>query len=325
MTRKLFHTASIIIVCFLMTFCYKKSIPHNTSANNQRILGYLSGSRNWQKAFSSVDLTNLTDLNLAFFNPDSNGILPPNADLPKLIATAHQKNIRVYMSIGGGNGPAYLKDLIAGSKRTQLINTIVSFALANHFDGVDVDLENDLITDQYAGFVAELSAALKTKHLLMTAALASWNADLIKDETLRLYDFINIMSYDKTGPWNLNKPGPHSPLSMAQDDFAYFNTKRSIPASRLLIGLPFYGYGFGGKAPESLAYKEIIARYPGAENKDEIELADGGHLYYNGIPTIRQKCAFAKANKAAGVMIWELQQDSQDENSLLKTIAKALN
>lgn len=313
------------MVLFMFSACGRPVAIQSAPGHQQKILGYLHGRGNWHYAIATVDLTNLTDLNLAFFNPDSNGILMPNADLPKLIATAHQKNIRVYMSIGGGNGPAYLKDLIAGSKRTPLISTIVNFAISNHFDGVDVDLENDLITDQYAGFVAELSAALKTKHLLMTAALASWNGDLIKDETLRLYDFINIMSYDKTGPWNLNKPGPHSPLSMAQDDFAYFNTKRSIPASRLLIGLPFYGYGFGGKAPESLPYKEIIARYPGAENKDEIELADGGHLYYNSIPTIRQKCDFAKANKAAGVMIWELQQDSQDENSLLKTIAKALN
>ena len=58
---------------------------------------------------------------------------------------------------------------------------------------------------------------------------------------------------------------------------------------------------------------------------DEIELPEGGYIYYNGISTIRQKCAFAKSKLAAGVMIWELQQDSHDEKSLTKAIAKELN
>ncbi len=33
---------------------------------------------------------------------------------------------------------------------------------------------------------------------------------------------------------------------MAVSDFNYFNQARGVAAEKLLIGLPFYGYGFGG-------------------------------------------------------------------------------
>jgi GH18 family chitinase len=142
----------------------------------------------------------------------------------------------------------------------------------------------------------------------------------VADSTLNQYDFINIMSYDKTGPWDITRPGQHSPLSMVKDDFNYFHNKRNIAAAKLLIGLPFYGYGFGGNAPSGMAYKQIIASYPGAENNDEVAADGGGTVYYNGIPTIKQKVAFAKSNKAAGVMIWQLLGDSTGSLSLLKAI-----
>ena len=90
-----------------------------------------------------------------------------------------------------------------------------------------------------------------------------------------------------------------------------------------MIGLPFYGYGFGAGVPQSMSYKNIVTAYPGAENTDTIHVADGGTLYYNGMSTIRQKVNFAIDNKAAGVMIWQLLGDSRDSRSLLKVIHDA--
>ena len=315
-----------ILSTLLLPGCHPKTSPVTSGDNAHfRILGYLNGSRNWELAFQSVDLGRITDLNLAFFNPDSNGLIPEDPQLAHLIRAAKAQKVRVWMSIGGGSPPEHLADLMVGSQGKTLIRHIAEYAAKNGFDGVDVDLENDLINENYAPFVAELSATLRKNGLQMTAALASWNAHKIADSTIRLYDFINIMSYDKTGPWNPGRPGQHSPFIMAENDFRYFNEERKIPAGKLLIGLPFYGYGFGGSAPQSLPYREIISRYPGAEKTDSITLEDGGKIYYNGIPTIMKKSGFARQVKAAGVMIWELRQDSRDSNSLLKTTHQALH
>lgn len=46
-------------------------------------------------------------------------------------------------------------------------------------------------------------------------------------------------------------------------------------------------------------------------------------VYYNGVSTITEKTLYAKEN-LGGIMIWELTQDSMDnDKSLLQAIGKA--
>jgi chitinase len=311
----------ILMLSAVIIRCNNKAVVSQPPTNSKiRVLGYLPGRNDWISGFDNIDLSKITDLNLAFINPDASGNFPPNEAYRQVIEKAHGHNVKVFLSLGGGSPPDHLAGLLENDKRSVLIAGLVAVAETYNFDGIDVDLENALINTNYAPFVSELSAALKPKKKLMTAALASWNGDLISNATLQLYDFINIMSYDKTGPWNLNRPGPHSPFTMAQDDFTYFNTTRGVAAEKLFIGLPFYGYGFGNGAPESLTYKDIVTNYPGSENADSLTVSGGGKIYYNGIGTIKQKVAFALDKKAGGVMIWQLLGDSKDSTSLLKAI-----
>lgn len=317
---------SILLSVSLIICCSNKAnITQPQTETKLRVLGYLPGSGYWVNALNTIDLTQITDLNLAFINPDPSGNFPADDAYRQVIEKAHSYKVRVFLSIGGGSPPAHLEGLLADDKRGILIASLATIAGTYGFDGIDVDLENALINDNYAAFVSELSVALKAKGKLMTAALASWNSNLISDATLQLYDFINIMSYDKTGPWNVNNPGQHSPFTMVHDDFNYFHQTRKIPAEKLFIGLPFYGYGFGNGAPESMTYKDIINVHPKAENADSVTVAGGGIIYYNGIPTIKQKVSFAIANKAGGVMIWQLLGDSKDSRSLLKIINDTKN
>ena len=93
----------------------------------------------------------------------------------------------------------------------------------------------------------------------------------------------------------------------------------------MTLGVPFYGYGYGPELSSpaiSMNYGKIISTFPGAELTDQWTMPDGKILYYNGLPTMRQKTALAK-EKASGIMIWELQGDGKRSKSLLKTIYKA--
>ncbi len=295
-------------------------VTNPSSEHSLRVLGYLPSSRNWTEGLAAVDFTRITDLNLAFINPDADGNFVQDDAFRQITEKAHFHKVRVFLSLGGGSGPPHLAPLMVADRRGKLVADLVDMAVRYNFDGIDVDIENDLINADYAPLVYALAVELKAKKKLMTAALATWNNHLLHDSTLLLYDFINIMSYDRTGPWNLNRPGQHSPFSMVQNDFNYFNQNRKIPAEKLFIGLPFYGYGFGSGVPQSLPYKSIISTYPSSENTDSVSVAQGGTMYYNGMPTIRQKVRFAIDNKAGGVMIWQLLGDSKDEKSLLKLI-----
>lgn len=310
---------SLFIILMLLLTCVGKHEDQQNQVlaeNDFRVLGYLFSYSNWRAGYHSTDFSKFTDINLAFIQPDHTGKIERDDIFHFITKRAKENQTRMYVSIGGGGPPEYLGEFLTPEKRQIWIDEILAFTLEYDFDGVDVDLENALINEHYPAFVKELSDRLKAEGKLMTAALASWNGDNIADETLALYDYINIMSYDLTGPWNLDKPGQHAPFSMVEEDFEYYHVKRGIAADKLLVGLPFYGYGFGPGAPGSLRYNQIVSMYPEASSGDEISFPEGGTLYYNGPELIRKKTGFAKDSGAGGVMIWHIQADLPYEHPL---------
>jgi chitinase len=272
---------------------------------------------------SRVAFEKITHLNLAFINPDSLGNFRFPAELDTIISKAHDHNVKVLASLGGGNSPAYFKMLLDDVHRPALVNNIIAFTLQHQLDGIDVDLEGQAIDEHYETFVSELSRSLKKQDKLLTAALATVYGPTVSKKALDKFDFINIMSYDKTGPWNPNHPGQHSPLVMAETDLQYWTIEKGIRKKKLILGVPFYGYLFGKQAITALSYADITTRFPGAEKQDSTILADGSLVYYNGAETIRLKTKLAM-EKAGGIMFWQILQDADGTMSLLNRIAETI-
>jgi chitinase len=158
---------------------------------------------------------------------------------------------------------------------------------------------------------------------MLTAAVATVYKTRYTDAALSLFDFINIMSYDKTGPWRPGKPGPHAPYEMAVEDVDYWAGEKAIAKEKLNLGIPFYGYGFGPKVPADMSYKKIINTYIGAEKTDSVTTKDGGTIYYNGVPTIKNKTKLA-LQRTGGIMMWQLLQDTTGSNSLLSVVNETI-
>ncbi|MCO4294296.1 glycosyl hydrolase family 18 protein [Solitalea sp. MAHUQ-68] len=325
---------SKLIVCLfgvlsVLASCKKSEAnpqpPVKDPENKFRIVGYLFNSGGLSQESASVDFSKITHLNIAFINPDANGNLTVSADLDQVIARAHVSNVKVLFSFGGGDPPAHLKDLVKEDKRAAFIEKLVDLAVKHNFDGIDVDLEGDFIDSNYEAFILALDARVKANNKLLTAAVASWNHYNISDKALARFDFINVMSYDKTGPWNKANPGQHAPYSMAVDDIQLWNVTRKVPAEKISLGLPFYGYCFGTDLPDYMTYKDIVSTYPGSENADQVDVPAKGTVYYNGIPTIKSKVTLAFEKQLGGVMIWQLLQDANDSKSLLKAINEVVD
>lgn len=283
------------------------------------VVGY---TRNYPTLLEDVrhlQLDKITHLNIAFLHPDPSGKITAPADLKTVAALAHGQHVKVLISIGGGEPPEYLPQLLGGNKQAALIASLTQIATENDLDGIDVDLESKMITRDYESFVTNLGAALRGKGKMMTAAVATFYGSGYTDKALAQFDRLNVMSYDKTGPWDQDNPGQHAPYEMAVQDLDYWVNKRGIAKRKVILGLPFYGYGFGAKAPAVMTYREIISQYPGSDRTDQISVKGGGAVYYNGISTIEKKVKLALRD-AGGVMIWELSQDAADDNSLLKGI-----
>ena len=283
-----------------------------------RVVGYVPLNR-FAIDLNEISFQRLTHLNIAFINPDSSGnlILPEDFDL--LIQKAHEYKIKVLASIGGGSFNPYYSRLLSDTNRKTFIGQLVQLVIDHKLDGIDVDLENDNIDKNYEDFIAGLAAEIKPIDKLLTAAMATWNAQLITSAALKNFDFINVMSYDQTGPWRPNEPGPHSTYAKAKEDLHYWTKTRRIPKGKINLGLPFYGYCFGTKYGESMSYADIITRFPGSDQQDKIVPDSGGVIHYNGLLTIKSKTALALKN-AGGVMIWQVLQDAEGDKSLLAAI-----
>jgi chitinase len=297
----------------------------NLSMAQKKVIAYIPNWIDLNSFSSTIQYSKLTHINIAFENPDANGYLSFNSGSNAIINAAHAQNVKVFVSLGGGaisEGGAIRDNyfnLITPGNRTAFIQKIYDYVIAHNFDGVDVDLEGPAINGDYGGFVIALANKLHSGGKQITAALSEgYGGANVPVSTFAAYDWINIMAYDATGPWNPSNPGPHSPYSMAVNQFNYW-TGRGLPASKAIIGLPFYGYGFGAAANQGISFANIVAQYPGSENQDQV----GNTIYYNGIPTIKAKTTFAIQN-AGGVMIWELSQDATGSKSLLTAINQVI-
>lgn len=287
-----------------------------------KVVGYYS-LRSALEGGKDAPLKRLTHVNLWFLNPDSLGNFTQDlSPLDRFVSRAHRKDVKVLFSIGGGSKQPQYHHLLKDEYRADFIKSLVDLVKRTSVDGIDVDLEGSDINDNYEQFVVELAEALRSNDKIITAAIAIYYKDQLSDKALAQYDFVNVMSYDRTGPWRPEKPGPHAAYEHAVEDLDYFATVRNIPKEKMTLGVPFYGYGYGPELTSpaiSMNYAEIVSAYPGAEQVDEWKRDDGKILYYNGIPTIKKKTELAR-EKAGGVMIWQVRGDAKGSKSLLRTI-----
>lgn len=305
--------------CCLLLMIAVVCLTANAQQSRFRVIGYLRLQNITDRQAAQVDYSLVTHINIAFINPDSLGNFAPMPGLKAFDDSLHRLNVKVLASIGGGLAPAYYSYLLNGESCPAFIQKLTELTTLDDLDGIDVDLEGDRIDGNYESFITGLSAALKAKGKLLTAAVATVYKERYTDRALAAFDFINIMSYDKTGPWRPEAPGQHAPFQMAVDDIDYWANAKGIAKDKLNLGIPFYGYGFGADAPESMSFAKIIGTYPGSQNKDEVDLPGGGIIYYNGISTIKSKTQLALQH-AGGIMIWQLLQDARGDQSLLKLV-----
>jgi GH18 family chitinase len=293
------------------------------SAQEFKTIGYLHYYR--FALNDQIKYDKITHLNIAFANPDMSGNLSVgnNADIAPIVETAHDANVEVYISLAGGAlTPAWAaawESLIQVQNRSAFISKIIQYTLDHNLEGIDVDLEWSHVNADYSGFVLELRDSVDNYDLGLTAALpGTYRYPQITNAALAAYDWINMMVYDLTGPWNPSNVGPHSPYSFAENAINYW-VSQGVPKNKLTLGVPFYGYDFTDQNNvTALTYASIVAMNPNNAQVDQV-----GQIYYNGIPTIEAKTALAM-NEVSGIMIWELGQDTFDEYSLLDKIYEVI-
>ncbi len=321
------HKKILIVVVGL---CVQVCVAAQPSSpdGGPKIVAYFPNWIELDSFSKDIDYGKLTHINIAFENPtNAAGDISFNPQDDALLTAAHAHQVKVLLSIGGGSVSEDQKmrrrylQLMGDTNRPAFVAKIVDYVEHHGFDGLDVDLEGRAINQYYGAFIADLARGLKSRNKLLTAALSQGNGgSSVADQTLADFDYINLMAYDETGPWEPKSPGQHSSFDYATTTVAYW-LKRGLPKSKAILGVPFYGWGFGEAfSNDEYGYADILKTYPGAEQFDQI----GHTIWYNGLPTIKAKSWYVKENGLGGVMIWSLDHDAKGESSLLCAIFQIL-
>ncbi|MEV6563887.1 glycoside hydrolase family 18 protein [Streptomyces kronopolitis] len=233
---------------------------------------------------------------------------------------------------------------------------------ADVFDGIDIDWEypnacgltcDTSGRDAFTGVMRALRSAFGANALVTAAITADASAGGKMDAAdyagaAQYVDWYNPMTYDYFGAWDAKGPtAPHSPLTAYNGiPKAGFNTTDTltklkglgVPASKLLLGIGFYGRGWSGvtqDAPGGTAtgaapgkyeagiedYKVLKTRCPATGTVGGTAYAKCGDQWwsYDTPQTIGGKMAFKNAQGLGGTFFWELSGDTAN-GELIKSI-----
>jgi GH18 family chitinase len=320
------------------------AISPAAAADRGRVVGYVAAFKGLDRQMQQPGLARYTQLDLAFVNPTpaaevvgpgglacapaGNGGMVSDQQLRALVARAHAAGTKVVASLGGATIPPCGGDwpqLLQPQSRARVVAAMVDMVDRYDLDGLDIDLEGELMTGidksgNYTPFVEALAQALHQRSKVLTAATGSYPGGMVPDASLPFFDLIGIMSYDAVGPTWGPPGGELATYAQAQQDLALW-IRKGVPASKLALGMPFYGRGFGSYVQE-WALPDIASRF--GERQLASDVAGqrcGGCSYvtYNGMPTLEQKARLAGA-WGAGIMVWEVGQDFPDGRAIAHAV-----
>ncbi|KAI0052983.1 glycoside hydrolase family 18 protein [Auriscalpium vulgare] len=222
-----------------------------------------------------IDFARFDWIDFAFAVPNANfGLGWDGSDtapdlLRRLVTAAHRLGKKVKLSVGGWTGSKYFSQAVANDQnRHTFVTNIV--ALYNQFgiDGIDIDWEypgqpgntgnvvSPADTANYFSFLTLLRASLppaaKITAAVQTVPFADANGNPLTDASqfASVLDWVLLMNYDVWG--SSSAPGPNAPLSNAchnstqptasADAAVRAWTAAGFPRSKLVLGVPSYGY-----------------------------------------------------------------------------------
>jgi chitinase len=261
-----------------------------------------------------------------------------------IVAAAHAAGCRVLVSVGGAGARAGFVRAWAPGTRGTFVANLVRFVAAYDYDGVDVDVEplepGDATAFQV--FARALHAALRARDpaALLTAAVA--DAPSVYVPVQALFDQLNVMNYDTSGPWpgwvtwhntplrsgGARFPSTGEPLPSVDALVTAF-ARAGLDRARLGVGIDFYGYDWSGASgpqqpiagvtTRTLSYAALLARYAGRASP---RWDDAASVPYFSLPAAgaepahfvsfddarsgAAKVDYARREGLGGAMIWEL-------------------
>jgi chitinase len=336
------------------------------SALKTAVVGYVfpDGAR---LAPGQIDARGLTRINYAFANIKNGGVVLGNsqdaANL-KLLTALRQQNpaLQILLSVGGWSWSGNFSDAaLTEPSRRIFIGSALDLVERNGLDGLDVDWEypdqagagNTHRREDKQNFTLlmkelreQFDAAAKTLHrrLYLTIAAEASDEYLQKTEMGKVQgyvDAVNLMAYDFYMPGPDHITGNAAPLFTSPDDPKHVSVDASVqayeqagvPAAKIVLGVPFYGYAWRDVADENhglfqhgksgpqtyVSYGVIVktmlnhgfTRYWDDASSVPSLYSPEQRVFvsYEDPQSLAAKCRYVLKNKLAGIMFWNYSDD----------------
>ncbi len=332
------------------------------SAPRYRLVAYVHGGA--PDALARIGADKLTHINYAFANvtPEGRVVLErPAEDAARLAALVglRERNprLQILLSVGGWSWSDHFSDAaLTAASRQQFAQSAVALVRAHHLDGLDLDWEypgqpgegNVYRPEDATTFTLLLDAVRNAldaaaeeegradRPYLLTIAAAAGERYLDHTEMAeaqRPLDFVNLMTYDFSGPWS-ERTGHHTNLSPTPGapsvrDAVDRIVAAGVPAEKIVVGAAFYGYRWEGVEPaanglgqtytgdvSAVGFGELADRVIGRDGfvRHWDDAAEAPFLWnpetrtfisYEDEESIRRKAEYVRERGLGGLMYWQ--------------------
>jgi chitinase len=316
-----------------------------------------------------IDADKLTHINYAFANIRDGKVVEGfahDADNYRLLTGLRRSHppLKILVSVGGWTWSGGFSDAaLTPDSRRRFVDSAVDFVRAHDLDGFDVDWEYPGLPgygnthrpedrQTFTALMAELRAALDKegaahgRAYLLTFAAGASSSFIEHTELSKVQssvDFVNLMTYDFRVAEVDGVAGHHANLFDAPADAKQRSADRAVreflaagvPAGKLVMGVPFYGRGWGEVSPQSnglyqsgkplaprmdLTYGALATGVIGRDGFVRFwdETAQAPYLWnaarrvfitYEDPESLRLKTRYIREHGLAGAMFWQYGED----------------
>lgn len=333
---KFLYVLLTCLACFPMA-------TQSQSENNNVVVAYVTS---WTSI--TPDPFVMTHINYAFggVGSDYTSVYADNTSRMQKMVDLKKKNpsLKVLLSIGGwgrGNFTPMAKDV---TKRKAFAKACRTFCDKYKLDGIDIDWEfpgsnssgetspsNE--KENYTLLMRDLREALGNDFLLTMASQGDPGHYDFRS-CAQYLDFVNIMAYDLAGPPNhhsaLYRGGTVGKGWLVCSECVDRHISAGVPASKLVMGMPFYGNSGSGsqislqQIEDGIASGKWIDQWDNTARVPYVTDQSGKFAYgYDNERSLRLKCEYIVKRKLRGGMYWEYDNDNK-KGTLRNTVAECL-
>jgi spore germination protein YaaH len=185
-------------------------------------------------------------------------------------------NARVHVSIVCASG-GLTHFLLEPESRARSSFLKALLAMARDYDGLNIDLEQVPLQDaaHFLSLLRELKTALNGKTLsVCVPARETESRTYNYNNIAQIADKVFVMAYDEH--WSGSSPGPVASMKWCQNVAAY--ALKTIGATKLVMGIPFYGRSWANTATARALIASTTDSIIKNQNVERIDRE-------NGIPT----------------------------------------